>query len=107
MLPCSFNSSPSVQIYEVPQIPAAPPSVWHRICSGLQQISAGEQQGKDMTLPLGTVCDKRRINTANLFLMERLREGFLEAIERLVKGLSQEMYGVSLPFIFQVCGISV
>lgn len=42
--------------------------------------------------------------------MERLQEGILEAIERLVKELVQEMYGVSLPFIFlahKVCRISV
>lgn len=50
---------------------------------------------------MGAACSKSSTQPSNLFLMERLQEGILEAIERLVKRQGQEMYGVSLPFIFQ------
>lgn len=59
---------------------------------------------------LGTACAESRIKTSNLLLMERLQEGIWEAIERSVRRGGQEMYGVSLPFIFQahkVCRLSV
>lgn len=57
-----FNSSPSAQIYELPQIPATSPSV--RITAQStgpalgynltgKQIPPGEQEGKDMTLSPG------------------------------------------------------